>query len=250
MLNFLLLVAALTIWWRWHAIALHPQVAKLLRRRNRLIRHFIRSPLYCLYFRLSWISRTHENCATAWHEAGHLAALLLLQEYLKPSTPFAYILRSGTRVIGGGCVPWFYSDGKPPTQPLQAALANLVMTVAGTAAERLCDQGDPLGGTLADLTHERYYGAHDDRYHAEAIATIIRDEIEIGALTVTANELYGVDPHSPNFVLELLAATRREAREIVTKHREWIRRIAHVLIEQGNITGEQACLVFPEPPQV
>lgn len=169
----------------------------------------------------------HDRRVTAWHEAGHTAAALLLAD-ADPPVAVSIVPRGPA-----GGVTWMSgSDDLFLTRA--KAHARLVVALAGRAAERMLLGGEYTQGAAGDLqsaTETALLMA--TRYGMTRLGLASRDQHLGGTTTKEVAEV----------VEELLAEAHAEAEVLLERHRDLVVSIAEALLEHEDLDAADLALL-------
>jgi cell division protease FtsH len=161
---------------------------------------------------------------TAWHEAGHTVAALL-QEHAHDPAAVSIVPRGGA-----GGVTWM-SGGDDAFTTRSQALADLVVSMAGRAAEELLLHGDYTQGACGDLT--------------SATRTAHRMITQWGmsslGMALRTPEWLTAGTHADRVQDEtdaMLAAALDTARTLVVAELPFLRAVADRLLEEETLDGD------------
>lgn len=175
--------------------------------------------------RTSAIVSPHDRLVTAWHEAGHTVAAMVLPDADDPVS--VSIIPRGP----AGGVTWM-SQGDDIFLTRRRAFARLVVAMGGRAAEELLLDGEFTSGPHGDLTAATQTAlAMVTQYGMTDMGLMVRSE---GFLSTGAK----LTDDTVAAVEKLLAEALDVARETLSSHRELLDHIVEGLLEYDTLTQE------------
>jgi cell division protease FtsH len=174
--------------------------------------------------RTSALVTAHDREVTAWHEAGHAIAALLLEDAPDPVT--VDIVPRGP----AGGVTWM--EGSDDVfLSRRGAIAQLTVALAGRAAEELLLGGDYTSGASGDLASATNLALQMvTRYGmGESLSVVSPDRYAAGGQTAAIDAA----------VEALLCDARDEARALLADNRERVETLVAWLLEDEHVEGER-----------
>lgn len=175
--------------------------------------------------RTSAIVSPHDRLVTAWHEAGHTVAAMVLPDADDPVS--VSIIPRGP----AGGVTWM-SQGDDIFLTRKRAFARLVVAMGGRAAEELLLDGEFTSGPHGDLTAATQTAlAMVTQYGMTDMGLMVRSE---GFLSTGAK----LTDDTVTEVEKLLADALDVARKTLKSHKELLNLIVEGLLEYDTLTQE------------
>lgn len=173
--------------------------------------------------RLSAVVTRADRQITAWHEAGHCLAALV-----EPDAPDPVAVSIVPRGPAGG-VTWM-SAGDEQFLSRQRANAQLVVALAGRAAEELALDGEFTQGAYGDLRSATDLAtAMATRYGMTRLGLMVRDPDPLG----------GQDALVAEVVEELLSGALDRARTLLVQHRELLDDLVSSLLAEDSLDARR-----------
>lgn len=176
--------------------------------------------------RLSAVVTEHDRLITAWHEAGHTVAAMVLPDADDPVS--VSIIPRGP----AGGVTWM-AQGDDLFLTRKRAYARLIVALAGRAAEEIYLDGEFTSGPYGDLTAATNTAlAMVTQYGMTDAGLMIRSEGFLSTGSKITDETF-------EKVEELLAEALNAARATLAEHSELLKSVVDSLLEYDTLTQQQ-----------
>lgn len=176
--------------------------------------------------RISAVVTEHDRLITAWHEAGHTVAAMVLPDADDPVS--VSIIPRGP----AGGVTWM-AQGDDLFLTRKRAYARLIVALAGRAAEEIHLDGEFTSGPYGDLTAATNTAlAMVTQYGMTDAGLMIRSEGFLSTGSKITDETF-------EKVEELLAEALSAARATLTEHSDLLESIVEALLEYDTLTQQQ-----------